>query len=322
MVCRVVSEQCLGWDGRIGPVEEAPVVWAGGHADAATDAPLLVDEDHALWSRERRSDRAHVHTRRVLALETRCRDELGAASFQLLFVDLDPLHRLRRQMPLDARRGAPRRRSHALTTITRSEVDDHRPLADAPKWPQGRFLCRVNGARRGGQHCRKCCHGKGAQSADTEEFEDRPAGLVMRRIGGRTRSPGRSPDHLPHDPQECEECESCQNGDDRRESHVRVPQPPATEVGSSVRAASISTSSARRRPVVAAVDIGPRLPVPPVRPLGAPPAPAARAAWRTRCCGLRGSDPRGRTCSSTSPRRFRPDTRPRPSGSRAPGRSP
>jgi hypothetical protein len=59
------------------------------------------------------------------------RNEACSLAGQLLFEDLDPLHRFGGEVTLDAGHSALRWQSDALAAVTRAQVDDHRPLPAA-----------------------------------------------------------------------------------------------------------------------------------------------------------------------------------------------
>src|SRR3990170_4701702 len=115
---------------RLRPVENAYVVWAGRHAVPAADAPTLVDQDEALLGPEGRIDGAHLHTRRILAVHARARQEERAARGRQ-GEHLQPVLPLRDVVLLAA--GEPA----LLAPVAPPEAGQHRPPAPPVRRPRG-----------------------------------------------------------------------------------------------------------------------------------------------------------------------------------------
>src|SRR3990170_6477384 len=178
MLGRVIRQVGLRRHRRRAPVEEAPVVGAGGHADPAADAAVLVDQHRPFRSGEGRPHRADVHAGWVLALLARRRNELRALSRELRLEHLDPLHGLGGEMPLDAGGSALRWLADALAAVAGAEVDDHRPLADAAV--QRARCCGVRPRGRGAsqrrlENARQHRQGDEAKRTEAKDAQEAPA---------------------------------------------------------------------------------------------------------------------------------------------------
>src|SRR3974390_1860961 len=62
------------WQAWFGPIEMARAIRARGHAVAAADAPVVIDDNDSVFLRPRRTGRAHLGARGVLTLLTAHRD--------------------------------------------------------------------------------------------------------------------------------------------------------------------------------------------------------------------------------------------------------
>src|SRR3990172_6725211 len=134
---RVRGQRLWGFRGvRRLPIEHAYIVGARCHAVSAPDAPTLVDQDEAVRGSEGRVDGAHLHTRRVLTVHARTRQEERAARGRQ-GEHLQPVLPLRDVVLLAAGALA------LLAPVAPTEVDQHRPPA-----PPFRRSLRLSSANR------------------------------------------------------------------------------------------------------------------------------------------------------------------------------
>src|SRR3990170_7117213 len=164
---RVRGQRLGGFRGvRPLPIEHAHVVRARRHAVPAPDAPTLVDQDEAVFGSEGRLDGAHLHTRRVLTVHARAREEERAARGRQ-GEHLQPVLPLRDVVLLAAGDLAP------LAPVAPTEVDQHRP----PVTPVGVPLRR---GWRLGERERHAPRSRNRDSGDCRPAQELPAGPVER----------------------------------------------------------------------------------------------------------------------------------------------
>ncbi len=89
-----MDEDLVGWMRWLSPVEEASAVWAGYHAETATDASVIVCQNYAVFVVVGGSHRTHFDAGGVLTVHAWRRLEKGVSVSRGITVDyLDPFLR-------------------------------------------------------------------------------------------------------------------------------------------------------------------------------------------------------------------------------------